>query len=138
MKKILIMGLPGSGKTTLAKKLKTKLKADWLNADKIRKKYNDWDFSKKGVLNQAKRMRTLATKSKKKIVIADFICPYNEGRTIFKADFLIWMDTVKKGRLSTFNKSFQKPKKFDVKISKKNALKYSTMISKKIKKKFTQ
>lgn len=131
------MGLPGSGKTTLAKKLKTKLKADWLNADKIRKKYNDWDFSKKGVLNQAKRMRTLATKSKKKIVIADFICPYNEGRTIFKADFLIWMDTVKKGRLSTFNKSFQKPKKFDVKISKKNALKYSTMISKKIKKKFT-
>ena len=132
------MGLPGSGKTTLAKKLKTKLKADWLNADKIRKKYNDWDFSKKGVLNQAKRMRTLATKSKKKIVIADFICPYNEGRTIFKADFLIWMDTVKKGRLSTFNKSFQKPKKFDVKISKKNALKYSTMISKKIKKKFTQ
>lgn len=138
MKKILIMGLPGSGKTTLAKKLKTKLKADWLNADKIRKKYNDWDFSKKGVLNQARRMRTLATKSKKKIVIADFICPYNEGRTIFKADFLIWMDTVKKGRLSTFNKSFQKPKKFDVKISKKNALKYSTMISKKIKKKFTQ
>ena len=137
MKKILIMGLPGSGKTTLAKKLKTKLKADWLNADKIRKKYNDWDFSKKGVLNQARRMRTLATKSKKKIVIADFICPYNEGRTIFKADFLIWMDTVKKGRLSTFNKSFQKPKKFDVKISKKNALKYSTMISKKIKKKFT-
>ena len=138
MKKILIMGLPGSGKTTLAKKLKTKLKADWLNADKIRKKYNDWDFSKKGVLNQARRMRTLATKSKKKIVIADFICPYNEGRTIFKADFLIWMDTVKKGRLSTFNKSFQKPKKFDFKISKKNALKYSTMISKKIKKKFTQ
>ena len=132
------MGLPGSGKTTLAKKLKTKLKADWLNADKIRKKYNDWDFSKKGVLNQARRMRNLATKSKKKIVIADFICPYNEGRTIFKADFLIWMDTVKKGRLSTFNKSFQKPKKFDVKISKKNALKYSTMISKKIKKKFTQ
>ena len=137
MKKILIMGLPGSGKTTLAKKLKTKLKADWLNADKIRKKYNDWDFSKKGVLNQARRMRVLANKSKKKIVIADFICPYNEGRKIFKADFLIWMDTVQKGRLSTFNKSFQKPKKFDVKISKKNALKYSKIILKKLKKKFT-
>ncbi len=66
MKKILIMGLPGSGKTTLAKKLKTKLNADWLNADKIRKKYNDWDFSKKGVLKQARRMRSLANKSKKK------------------------------------------------------------------------
>ena len=59
MKKILIMGLPGSGKTTLAKKLKSKLKADWLNADKVRKKFNDWDFSKKGVLKQAKRMKIL-------------------------------------------------------------------------------
>ena len=137
MKKILIMGLPGSGKTTLAKKLKTKLNADWLNADKIRKKYNDWDFSKKGVLNQAKRMRSLANKSKKKIVIADFICPYNEGRNIFKADYLIWMDTVKRGRFSTFNKSFQKPKKYDMKITKKNALKYSIIVFKKFKKKFT-
>ena len=137
MKKILIMGLPGSGKTTLAKKLKTKLNADWLNADKIRKKYNDWDFSKKGVLKQARRMRSLANKSKKKIVIADFICPYNEGRKIFKADYLIWMNNVKKGRLSTFNKSFQKPKKYDMKISKKNALKYSPIILKKLKKKFT-
>ncbi len=131
------MGLPGSGKTTLAKKLKTKLNADWLNADKIRKKYNDWDFSKKGVLNQAKRMRSLANKSKKKIVIADFICPYNEGRNIFKADYLIWMDTVKRGRFSTFNKSFQKPKKYDMKITKKNALKYSIIVFKKFKKKFT-
>ena len=137
MKKILIMGLPGSGKTTLAKKLKTKLNADWLNADKIRKKYNDWDFSKKGVLKQARRMRSLANKSKKKIVIADFICPYNEGRKIFKADYLIWMNTVKKGRLSTFNKSFQKPKKYDMKITKKNALKYSIIVFKKFKKKFT-
>ena len=59
MKKILIMGLPGSGKTTLAKKLKASLKADWLNADKVRKKYKDWDFSRKGVLKQAKRMKIL-------------------------------------------------------------------------------
>ena len=76
MKKILIMGLPGSGKTTLARKLKIGLKADWLNADKIRKKFNNWDFSKKGVLKQANRMRLLAKKSKKKFLIADFICPY--------------------------------------------------------------
>ena len=132
MKKILIMGLPGSGKTTLARKLKVGLKADWLNADKIRKKFNNWDFSKKGVLKQANRMRLLAKKSKKKFLIADFICPYQEGRKIFAPDYLIWMDTVKKGRLATFNKTFQKPKRYDFKIKSKNANKYSKIIIKKL------
>ena len=73
MIKILIIGLPGSGKTTLANALKKRLKAEWLNADKVRKKYNDWDFSRTGVLRQAKRMKSLALKSKKKIIIADFV-----------------------------------------------------------------
>ena len=89
MKKILIIGLPGSGKTTLARELKKKLKADWLNADRIRKKFNDWDFCRKGVLRQARRMKTLAAKSKKTFVVADFVCPYEEGRKIFRADVLI-------------------------------------------------
>tara|TARA_B100001250_G_C19786776_1_gene784565 strand:- start:929 stop:1345 length:417 start_codon:yes stop_codon:yes gene_type:complete len=133
MKKVLIIGLPGSGKTTLAKKLKKNLKADWINADKIRKKYNNWDFTKKGVLKQARRMRKFADKTKKKFVIADFICPYNEGRKIFKPDYLIWMDTIKKGRISTFDLKFQKPKKYDFRIKKKNAQKYSKLIAKKIK-----
>ena len=133
MKKILIMGLPGSGKTTLAKKLKILLKADWINADKVRKRYNDWDFSRQGVLKQARRMRILANKSKKKFVIADFVCPYNQGRKIYKPDYLIWMDTVKKGRLSTFNKSFQKPKKFDFKVKSKNSTKYSKIIRERLK-----
>jgi adenylylsulfate kinase len=133
MKKILIIGLPGAGKTTLALELQKKLKASWLNADKVRKKFNDWDFSRKGVLRQAKRMKSLAKKSKKNFVIADFICPYEEGRKIFKPDYLIWMNTIKRGRLSTFNKTFQKPKKFDFKINKKNAKFYSKIIIKKIK-----
>ncbi len=133
MKKILIIGLPGSGKTTLAFELKKKLKASWLNADKVRKKFNDWDFSRKGVLRQAKRMKSLAKKSKKSFIIADFICPYEEGRKIFKPDYLIWMNTIKRGRLSTFNKTFEKPKKFDFKINKKNAKFYSKIIIKKIK-----
>ena len=67
-KKILIIGLPGSGKSFLAKELNKRLKGNWLNADKIRKKFNEWDFSKKGVLRQAKRMRFLAGKSKKNFV----------------------------------------------------------------------
>ena len=133
MKKILIIGLPGSGKTTLARELKKRLNANWLNADKVRKKFNDWDFSRKGVLRQAKRMKSLAKKSKKNFVIADFICPYEKGRKIFKPDYLIWMNTIKLGRLSTFNKTFQKPKKFDFKINKKNAKFFSKIIIKKIK-----
>jgi adenylylsulfate kinase len=133
MKKILIMGLPGSGKSTLAFEINKKLKAQRLNADKVRKKYNDWDFSKKGVLRQAKRMKILASKSKKKYVIADFICPLKKGRMIFDPDYLIWLDTIKKGRLPTFDKIFEKPKKFDFKISKKDAKKYSKLIVLKIK-----
>ena len=132
MKKILIIGLPGAGKTTLAHALNRRLKANWLNADEIRKKFNDWDFSKKGVLRQAKRMKSLAGKSKKNFVIADFVCPYEEGRKIFKPDYLIWMDTIKQGRLSTFDKTFQKPKKFDFQIQYKDARFWSLIISDRI------
>ena len=67
-KKILIMGLPGSGKTHLAKKISNILKADWLNADKIRGKYNDWDFSEQGIIRQVKRMKKLADQSKKNML----------------------------------------------------------------------
>ena len=136
MKSVLIIGLPGSGKTTLARELKKKLKAEWLNADKVRKKYNNWDFSKNGVLRQAKRMKLLSKKSKKKFVIADFVCPYELGRRIFKPDYLVWMNTIKKGRLPTFDKSFQNPKKFDFEINNKNAKKNSKLISNKILKEF--
>ena len=74
MKKILIIGLPGSGKTTLAKLLAKRLGAKWLNADKVRKKFNDWDFSKIGILRQSKRMEKETRKYKKNnYVVADFI-----------------------------------------------------------------
>ena len=127
------MGLPGSGKTTLAAELKKKLNATWINADTIRKKFNDWDFSKNGVIRQARRMRKITNKSKKKITIVDFVCPYEKGRKIFKADYLIWMNTIKKGRLSTFDKSFEIPKKFNFKVNKKNAKFYSKKIIEDIK-----
>ena len=120
IKKILIMGLPGSGKTTLAKNLARKLKATWLNADKIRGKHDDWDFSKKGIIRQVSRMKMLADKSKKKYVIADFVCPYNEQRKIFKPNFIIWMDTITKSRYPRMNRIFKKPRNYDFKVTSKN------------------
>ena len=79
-------------------------------------------------------MKKLASQSKKNFVIADFVCPYEKGRKLFNPDFLIWMNTVKKGRLPTFNKSFEKPKNFDFKVIKKNARNIVPKIILKIKK----
>lgn len=132
---ILIMGLAGSGKSTLAKKLSTKLNAEWLNADKVRSKFNDWDFSRKGVLRQSTRMRNLSKLSKKKYVITDFICPYKKGRQILKPNILIWVDTIQKSRFRKIKleKIFQKPINYDVKVTTKNCDFWSKVIVKKIK-----
>ena len=137
MIKILIIGLPGSGKSTLAKILSKKLKAKWLNADNIRKKYNDWDFSKEGILRQAKRMANLANEQKDaKFLVCDFICPFEEGRELFNPDFLIWMNTVEKGRFTenSIDHLFEKPINYDFMTKKKDAEIFSEKIIKKIKK----
>jgi len=123
MKKILIMGLPGSGETTLASELVPLLKAEWLNADKVRKEANDWDFSYEGIERQAKRMSDLAEtfKNKTSYVVADFFCPTPKTRTLFNADFTIWVDTIKKGRFEDTNKMFIKPEKFDFHVISQDA-----------------
>lgn len=122
IKKILIMGLPGSGKSFLSKSLAKDIKGIWLNADSVRKKFADWDFSLEGRKRQALRMSKLASFyiKKKKIVVADFICPLNITRKIFKPDLLVWMDTIKKGRFNNTNKIFFPPKKYDLRIKEKN------------------
>ena len=113
--KILIMGLPGSGKTILAKLLVPALNAVWLNADKVREEANDWDFSEKGRMRQAERMRLLSVRaiSENRVVVADFICPTHFARKEFDADYTIWMDTIKKGRFEDTNNLFEPPENPD-------------------------
>ena len=117
------MGLPGSGKTTLASKLVPLLNAKWLNNDKVRKAANDWDFSEEARKRQAKRMAGFAEKYKQKghYVVADFICPTPKARKLFNADYVVWVDTIKKGKFEDTNKMFVKPKKFDFRVTTKNA-----------------
>ena len=123
LKKILIMGLPGSGKTTLASELVPLLNAKWVNNDKVRKAANDWDFSEEGRTRQAKRMSDAALKLKSEghNVIADFICPTPEARKLFPADYVIWVDTIKEGRFDDTNKMFVKPEKYDFHVTSQNA-----------------
>lgn len=119
--KILIMGLPGSGKTTLASKLVPLLNAKLINNDEARRAANDWDFSEEGRIRQAKRMADLAEKYRKEghydYLITDYICPTPKTREIFNADYLVWVDTINKGRFEDTNKMFVKPEKFDFRVT---------------------
>tara|TARA_B100000965_G_scaffold406818_1_gene449147 strand:+ start:18045 stop:18467 length:423 start_codon:yes stop_codon:yes gene_type:complete len=122
-KKILVMGLPGSGKTTLSKLLVSFIDAVWLNADAVRKEANDWDFGSEGRIRQSRRMRDLSNKylSNGKHVVADFICPTEKTRKDFNPDIIIFMDTIKEGRFDDTNKMFVPPKNYDFIVKQKNA-----------------
>ena len=109
--KLLIFGLPGSGKSTLAEPLAKKLDGVWLNADQVRKKYNDWDFTIEGRMRQALRMKHLSEGivMAGKVAVVDFICPTKEARQLFDPDYTGWMDTIRSGRYDDTNKIFEKP-----------------------------
>lgn len=119
IKKILILGLPGSGKSTLAEPFAKLIGGVWLNADKIREEYDDWDFSPDGRIRQAMRMKYLSDGVIKagKIAVADFVCPTEKARIEFGADYIIWMDTIKEGRFEDTNKMFEPPTKYDYHVS---------------------
>ena len=109
MIKILICGLPGSGKSTLAEPLSKELDAIWINADKVRTRFQDWDFSADGRTRQAGRMRNIAdgVVMAGKIAVADFICPTEETRKDFDADYVIWINTITEGRFEDTNAMFE-------------------------------
>jgi len=117
--KLLIMGLPGSGKTTLAKPFAELIGGVHINADSVREKYNDWDFSPEGRIRQAQRMRHLADGivMAGKVAIADFVCPTETARKEFDPDFTVWMDTIDKGRFEDTNKMFQPPVECDYHVA---------------------
>ena len=130
------MGLPGAGKTTLADALSPMLNAKRLNADEVRKNANDWDFSPEGRTRQARRMADFAMKLKLdgNYVIADFICPTPEARSLFPADFTVWVDTIQKGRFEDTNQMFVKPKKYDFHVTSQNAKLWAPKIFQQLKK----
>jgi adenylylsulfate kinase len=153
------MGLPGAGKTYFAERLKKyletngdifKIKADriaslsdapmidtsvivdWFNADEVRKRFNDWDFSREGRIRQSIRMLDFALKCTGDFVICDFVAPLPEMRNNFRADWTIWIDTIKEGRFDDTNKSFVPPETYDFRISEQNAEKWVPIVAEKI------
>ena len=125
------MGLPGSGKTTLALELMRLLAPDavHLNADAIRKVNNDWDFSPEGRIRQAKRMRSLADGIIRKYAIADFVAPLPEMRRIYNADYTVWVDTIPKGRFADTNQVFSAPTDYNIRVTTQNAEHWAKLIA---------
>ena len=132
------MGLPGSGKTTLAKLLVPMFNAVWLNADKVREEANDWDFSEMGRSIQANRMKRLADEAiqNNRNVIADFVCPLKHNREDFNPDYIVWMDTIKEGRFEDTNKMFEEPHNFNIQVTHKDAPMWAYLIKQDILERF--
>jgi hypothetical protein len=158
MKKILIMGLPGAGKTYFAERLKKFLEENgtiqnlssirlttlesvprsnivsvqWFNADEVRKKYNDWDFSREGRIRQSIRMAEFALTCSADYVICDFVAPLPEMRHNFKADWTIWIDSIDAGRYEDTNKAFVAPDIYDFRVTEQNAEKWVPYVGERI------
>ena len=113
-KTILVFGLPGSGKTTFCKNLIKNKDIKHFNADEVRKKANDWDFSKEGRIRQVERMLELVKLDKNKISIVDMVCPYDIYRKKF--NIIVWMNTILNSKYKDTNNIFEKPKKVDYEI----------------------
>jgi hypothetical protein len=119
-RKILIMGLPGAGKTTLATALAPLLHAVMFNADAVRANlWRDLGFSHEDRIEHARRMGWMCDRVAEAgcTVIADFICPTEETRAAFGDAFTIWVDRISVGRFEDTNRLFTPPALFDLRVS---------------------
>ena len=130
------MGLPGAGKTTLASSLREVLWADgktvaWFNADDVRAKHDDWDFTPEGRARQNDRMIKLAEEyhSKCKYVICDFVAPLSKLRKDFNADFIIWVDTINTSIFEDTNSIFEQPENYNIRVTEKDSKRWATVIA---------
>jgi hypothetical protein len=139
MKKILVMGLPGAGKTFFSKELHRRftefqhdghgLAVKWFNADEVRRLHNDWDFSPEGRIRQSLRMAELAEKyHDHDYVICDFVAPLPEMRDNFAADWTVWMDTIDAGRFEDTNRMFVEPTHYDFRITEQDCEKWAEFV----------
>lgn len=119
-KKILIMGLPGAGKTTLAHALLPRLNAVHFNADEVRANvHKDLGFTLEDRLEHARRMGWLCDQVAKTgaYAIADFICPTEATRAAFGAEFTVWVDRISEGRFADTNRLFEPPARCDIRVT---------------------
>ncbi|MBV8914303.1 MAG: adenylyl-sulfate kinase [Acetobacteraceae bacterium] len=119
-RRILVMGLPGAGKTTLARILARRLNAVHFDADQVRANINrDLGFSVEDRLEHARRMGWLCDRVVEtgNYAIADFICPLPETRAAFGPAFVVWVDRIKEGRFADTNAMFAPPEHYDVRVT---------------------
>ena len=127
MRKILIMGLPGAGKTTLANALAPLLNAVTFNADAVRANLSpDLGFSHEHRIEHARCMGWMCDRVVEAggTVIADFVCPTEATRVAFGDAFTIWVDRISAGRFEDTNQMFVAPARFDLRVSAEGAPQY--------------
>lgn len=128
--KILIMGLPGAGKTTLAHALLQRIKAVHFNADSVRQELSrDLTFSVADRIEHARRMGWLCDQVTKagSYAVADFVCPTSETRAAFETGgsaFIVWVDRIESGRFEDTNKLFSPPARYDIRITNNGSPQY--------------